>query len=438
MRGRAMSSTVLAILIFGIALGVASYILTTKVAISSLSDLMTSQVADTQAQILESGSKSTKLPELEAVEASRPVYMQVRSSQGDVLAETPGIAVNRNICLSPTPTDSVVSQISLDFGRGPQQFLATSSKVTIDGQPAKICAATSTATVHILQRNFIIFFLIGLPLVLIGVAFSVRAALNRALGSVEYLRKQAEGMSGTQDGELEVQHTRDEVERLGITLNDLLRRIHDQSQATQQFIADAGHELRNPLATLRVLLEFSEDSDQTLALGELERLDALVQDLLVLAKVDAHELAQSEYLDLEPLLKASVNAHQIRHPEITIDIESSSAIVLGDSRELRSVLDNLISNACRHAHSRVEVTLQASDQICEISVHDDGTGLAPEDCERVFERFVRLDEARNRDEGGSGLGLAIASAIATSMQGSITASPGPGGRFSVALPLAQK
>ena len=115
MRGRAMSSTVLAILIFGIALGVAAYILATKVAVSSLSDLMTSQVADTQAQILESGSKSTKLPELEAVEASRPVYMQVRNASGAVLAETPGIPANRSACVSPTSADGVVSEISLDF-----------------------------------------------------------------------------------------------------------------------------------------------------------------------------------------------------------------------------------------------------------------------------------------------------------------------------------
>ena len=433
-----MSSTVLAILIFGIALGVAAYILATKVAVSSLSDLMTSQVADTQAQILESGSKSTKLPELEAVEASRPVYMQVRNASGAVLAETPGIPANRSACVSPTSADGVVSEISLDFGKEPQQFLATSSNVTIDGQPAKICAVTSIATVHILQRNFIIFFLISLPLVLIGVAFSVRAALNRALGSVEYLRRQAEGMSGTQDGVLQVQHTRDEVEQLGITLNELLRRIHDQSQATQQFIADAGHELRNPLATLRVLLEFNEDSDQTLELGELERLEALVQDLLVLAKVDAHEITQSEQIDLEFILKASVNAHEIRHPEIQIDVTSSPAVVVGDSRELRSLIDNLISNACRHAHSHVEVVLTALVETCEINVHDDGTGLAPEDCERVFERFVRLDEARNRDEGGSGLGLAIAFAIATSMQGTIKASPGPGGKFTVGLPVVQK
>jgi signal transduction histidine kinase len=437
MRGRAMSSTVLAVLIFGIALGIASYILASKVAVSSLSDLLISQVADTKAQILESGSTTKKLPELEAVEASKPVYIQIQNASGRVLVQTPGIAANLNICTTQSPIDGTASETTLDFGRGAQQFLTAATAVSIDGKPAKICAVTSTSTVHILQRNFIIFFLIGLPLALAGVAFSVRAALNRALGSVEYLRMQAEGMSGTNSGLLEVQQTRDEVERLGNTLNDLLQRLHNQSHATRQFIADAGHELRNPLATLRILLEFDEDSEQTLALAELERLDELVQNLLVLAKVDAHEISQTERIDLAQVLRSAIHTHQLRNPALEIRHQEDQVEVIGDARQIRSVIDNLLSNACRHAHHFIDVTLSAVDDHCLLAVHDDGQGLNLEDCERVFERFVRLDEARDRDEGGSGLGLAIASAIVTTMHGTITARPSPGGHFLVSLPLVQ-
>jgi signal transduction histidine kinase len=115
-------------------------------------------------------------------------------------------------------------------------------------------------------------------------------------------------------------------------------------------------------------------------------------------------------------------------------VVSEPAGILGDARQLRSAFDNLLSNACRHALNDVQVTMKVSNDVCEIAIHDDGSGLGPDDCERVFERFVRLDEARDRDEGGSGLGLAIVAAIASSVNGSVSAEPGPGGHFFFTFP----
>lgn len=433
-RGRAVTSAVLAILIFGITLGIASYVVVTRIAVSSLADVIASQAGDVRAQILESGSKNASLPDLEAVEASKPVFIQVRDSSGAVLMETPGIARNTQACARQAAPKGSATELSMDLGRGQQPFLVIADSVRINGSPATICAFTSMSTVHVIQRNFLIFLIIGLPLVLVGVALSVRTALNRALGSVDDLRKQAEGISSSHDGILTVRNTQDEIERLGNTLNDLLRRLHDQSRATRQFVADAGHELRNPLATLRVLLEFNDSSDESYALAELDRLEELVQDLLVLAKVDAHELAPQEHIEVASILIAAVRTQQLRYPEINITIDTETVEILGDARQLRSAFDNLLSNACRHAAQSVQVNLIVANKTCEITIDDDGSGLELKDCERVFERFVRLDESRDRDEGGSGLGLAIVAAIASSMKASVIARPGPGGHFLLSIP----
>ena len=427
-RARAVTSALLAMLVFGIALGVASYILVSRLALASLTDVVTSQVDDVASQLLDQKPGQLHRLDLESVEAARPVFVQIVKENGATVDQTPGIATGIRLCPVVAASPGETAQIALDLGKGQHEFLSLTREVKVADQTVKICAISSLTPVTNFQRTIVIFFLIGLPLVLLGVALAVWTALNRALGSVEDMRQQAQRMTGTSDGVLAVQATGDEIEQLGRTLNDLLSRLHAQSNTTRQFSADAGHELRNPLAALRVMLEFSEDADPA-SLVELGRLELLVSDLLTLATVDSRESMPVDAVEIRPILLASVATQRLRFPEIEIVTSISTTTIQADARAIRSALDNLLSNACRHARSQVWITAGMADGYCRIHFDDDGRGLSEDDCARVFERFVRLDESRDRDEGGSGLGLAIVSAIAAAHGGSVQALPRPGGHF---------
>jgi signal transduction histidine kinase len=415
-RGRAVLGAVTAILVFGAALGTATYVLVSRIAYSSLEEVVRAQVEDVEGQL---SDEDIGTVDLEATEISSPVVVQVVSASGEILASTPRVPSDTHLCDRPDGYLTVVTAAT-----GPQG-------------PVQVCAAASLQSVEKIQEGVLLVLAIVLPMVVAGVGVAVWLAVGRALGSVEHLREQAERMTSVDDGVLEVQPTGDEVENLGHTLNDLIDRLHAQTRATRQFVADAGHELRNPLATLRVALEFG-DMDRTqgpdLALVELDRLEALVQDLLVLARSDAHEAPSFERLDLAVVVADSVRANAGVRPDVDLRVEGEPCPVEGDARSLRSAVDNLLANALRHATTRVDVRLATVGSMRVLTVDDDGEGLRAADCERVFDRFVRLDESRVRDEGGSGLGLAIVSAVAVAHGGAARAEPGPGGHFVLALP----
>jgi signal transduction histidine kinase len=300
---------------------------------------------------------------------------------------------------------------------------------------------TSDQVIGQAQEAVLRTLLIALPLLVLGVGIVGWVSLGRALRAVDDMTSQAEAMQSTADGELRVRRTGDEIERLGHTFNALLTRLHHQTRATRQFVADAGHELRNPLSTLRVTLEFAQDADEAglrssalRALRELDRLEVLVQDLLVLARTDARDIpVEVDDIDLAALVAEGVSASQQNRPDLTFRFEYEPCWFRGNRLALRSLMANLLDNAARHTRTSVDVSVTVSGGETRIQVVDDGDGLSTEDCERVFERFVRLDESRDRDEGGSGLGLAIVASIAESHGGRAFAAPGPGGHFTITL-----
>lgn len=199
---------------------------------------------------------------------------------------------------------------------------------------------------------------------------------------------------------------------------------------------------RNPLTTLRVSLEFGSDADEDGlrdsvgdALADLDRLEVLVQDLLALARTDARDNSTHvDDVDLGSVVLGAVDGLRRSRPDVELQVDVDPCVIQGDESGLRSVVVNLLDNASRHAVKQVRVALKADESGVRLNVDDDGQGLKPEDCERVFDRFVRLDEARVRDEGGSGLGLAIVESAAVLHGGTATAHPGPGGHFEVFLP----
>jgi signal transduction histidine kinase len=226
-------------------------------------------------------------------------------------------------------------------------------------------------------------------------------------------------------------------------MNAMLGRVESAVARQRRFVADASHELRSPLASLRQHAEVAiahpdrTDTARLAAnvLAESLRMQALVEDLLLLARADEGTLrARTRPVDLDDLVVAE--AERLRGRKDVGTPGLTAVRVLGDGAALGRVMRNLGDNAARHARSRVELTVVERDGEVVIAVEDDGPGIGPADRERVFERFVRLDDARARETGGAGLGLSIVEEIVRAHGGrvAITGSHLGGARLEVHLP----
>ncbi|MBI1351158.1 MAG: HAMP domain-containing protein [Actinomycetales bacterium] len=443
-RGRAVLASGIAVAVFGALLGLASFLLVSQSETSSVVAAMEARVSEVYDQLGDRSSADPSQVDLEALTGVEATYLQVVGTDGTVLSSSPEIPPGTSICPDPLPTERTEDAVALTLSGSSGTFLRVTSPIVGAATPSVICAVTSDGPVQKVQRAVLIGLLVVLPLLVLVASVVVWLAVGRALRAVDDLRSQADAMQSTSDGLLRVPGTEDEVERLGRTLNALLGRLHQQTRATRQFVADAGHELRNPLSTLRVTLEFGRDAEPDdlrasvdEAISDLDRLENLTEDLLVLARSDAMEQPlQFETLDLDTIVLDAVSSARRAHPDLDVVSSLQPCRVRGDERALHSIIANLLDNAARHATARVSTTLVVSGDEALLAVDDDGAGLAPDDCLRVFERFVRLDDARNRDEGGSGLGLAIVVSMAAAHGGRASAEPGPGGHFLVVLPLA--
>jgi signal transduction histidine kinase len=239
--------------------------------------------------------------------------------------------------------------------------------------------------------------------------------------------------------------TEDEIGDLARTMNEMLDRLEDSSARQKQFLSDASHELRSPVASIRAQLETGlidpaatdwEEVARTV-LAEDDRLDALVSNLVALARLEegAKRPLPTE-VDLDEIVR-EVTARVVPMP-----IDRSGVLagrVMGVSGELTSVVRNLVDNAVRHADDTVKVSLDTYGPIVRLSVEDDGEGIAPVDRDRVFERFTRLETGRSRDRGGSGIGLALVSRVVDAHRGKVfvESSELGGAAFVVELPSAE-
>ncbi|MGW1542480.1 sensor histidine kinase [Streptomyces sp. NPDC002309] len=244
-----------------------------------------------------------------------------------------------------------------------------------------------------------------------------------------------------------VPRARDEISRLAQTMNATLDRLDLSMTRQRQFVADASHELRSPIAAVRAQLELALARPSLTdwptavhkALRDTERLQAVASDLLLLARLDAQEAPVRSPVDLAALTAAEIR----RHPGTVVasdgvmgaDGKERAAVVHGSRVQLSRLLTNLTDNARRHARTTVSISVGVSDGMVELSVDDDGPGIPEPDRERVFERFTRLDDARARQDGGAGLGLAIARDIAHAHGGTLTIGTGPRGGARVLLRL---
>lgn len=263
---------------------------------------------------------------------------------------------------------------------------------------------------------------VGTPVLLVLLAAASRLVIGGALRPITELRRGAEEISGTaRSRRLPVPQARDEVHDLAVTLNDMLGRLEAAEARQRALVSDTAHELRSPLSSMRAQLEVALDHPHLQhwpetasgVLAETLRLSQLADDLLTLARLAEHGPTQTKPIDLAALARARVPSRAEPAdpaqggPVVEAVTPAEPAMVRGDPAGLARMLGNLVDNAVRHATSAVRVAVRRDGDRIELTVTDDGPGIAAADRERVFARFTRLDEGRSRDEGGAGLGLAI-------------------------------
>src|SRR5229473_743727 len=257
---------------------------------------------------------------------------------------------------------------------------------------------------------------------------------------------------------VEPANSKSEIGRLGLALNGMLSQIESafaertaSNGRLRRFVADASHELRTPLTSIRGYSEMlrrgaaESPTDAELARRRIEeeaiRMTGLVDDMLVLARVDQGRPLDQEPVDLQAIATDAAADARAVAPQRDINLTVPGRVVVnGDDTRLRQVVGNLVLNALVHTPPKtpIDISLSTEDSVARLSVADHGPGLAADDIDRIFEPFYRADPSRSRDSGGAGLGLSIVSAVVTAHGGHVKVreTEGGGATFEVKLPLA--
>lgn len=284
--------------------------------------------------------------------------------------------------------------------------------------------------------------LISLPVLIAGAGLMTWIITGRALAPVALMTGRVQELTANNlDARVPVPNTNDEIAQLGHMLNEMLDRLQKSSVTQRQFISDASHELRSPVASIRAQLEtalqYPTDVEwpavARIVLAEDERLEHLVDNLLAMARLEEGQLGRRSEVDLDDLVMEQTH----RMTGVRMDVSAVSAgRVWGNPDELTSVIRNLLDNAARYARSTIKVSVGEHGPWVVLAVADDGPGVPENERQQVFERFARLQESRERDKGGTGLGLSLTRRIVESHGGSIRveSAESGGALFVVSLP----
>jgi len=301
--------------------------------------------------------------------------------------------------------------------------------------------------------RFLLIVLILLPFALVFAGGGGWMLARRALKPVDSMTETARKIgAGQLNARLELAGTKDELDRLAETLNDMLGRLDDAFAEMRQFTADASHELQTPLTILRGEIEVALRSQRSeeeyaailkSALEEIERISRIVEGLLLLARADAGVLRMdAQPVDLVHLIEEVLHQTALLAREKSIGLIMGSTEPLettGDYAHLRRLFLNLVDNGIKYTPpgGTVRVSIERTGEAAILSVKDTGPGIPPEEQEKVFQRFFRSQEARSAGQGGSGLGLSIARSIAEAHGGKLEleSAPGKGSTFRIYLPL---
>lgn len=374
-----------------------------------------------------------------------PGWVQVVDAKGHVVAATANIATMKTpfapLPIQKQPTVRALSGLSIDSG----ERLAVASLVTShENAEYTILAAVPLDIADTADARVARVLLVVFPSLLLLAAIVVSTVVKRALRPVEDIRVEVATISSSDlSRRVPIPAGGDEISKLAETMNSMLVRLEHSTDQQRQFVADASHELRSPLASLRSQLEVTAIDNKDPAwsatvedmLIDHDRLERLVADLLLLTRTDKRETLSLEPIDLGYLVRRELTRRPVPRFQ-TRAVEAPNALIAGDEDALVRVLRNLMDNAERHAATavRIEVNLLLDGQISLI-VHDDGVGIPTGQEQHIFERFARLDDARTSDTGGSGLGLAIVAELTHAHNATVTVDThAAGARFVVNFP----
>ena len=303
------------------------------------------------------------------------------------------------------------------------------------GGPVTVYAATSLERVSEIVSTLRRLLLLGVPLVAALLAVLTWVVVGRALRPVESIRAEVAAISEADLGRrVPAPPGDDEIARLARTMNAMLDRLEQANVRQAAFTADASHELQSPLTTLRAQLEVAlarpTDADWPAVGGELldevQEMERMVRDLLFLARATDGDERLDGLVDLDDVvLEEAARARSTTSVQV-LTSSVSAAPVRGSRDQLVRLTRNLLENACRHASSTVDVSLAVVGSTVRLAIRDDGPGVPASARERIFERFVRVDDARSRQVAGTGLGLSIVAAVAARHGGSVRLLDGDG------------
>ena len=434
-------TTVAACLVVGLAFVIGSTALVMLLGRSLTSDVR--DVASARAEAVASASLAGEQPTLDSGE-SDDEFVQVLDAEGHVVASSTNVAGEPVLARVPASGEVRLDQVPFEDGA----FLVVSADASpSDGQGAQtIVVGRSLDDVAEATAAVAPLLAAGIPLLVLVVGVVTWWIVGRALQPVEAIRAGVEHISaGALDRRVPEPDTGDEIARLADTMNRMLGRLEVSQARQRRFASDAAHELRSPVASIRQHSEVAIAHPESTSVGDLAevvhrenlRVEGLVDDLLLLARIDEGAHVAWTQVDLDDV--ALDEAARLR-ASTTLTIETSGvgpARVRGNREELERAFRNLTENAARHAIRVVALSVSEVDGRAVVAVDDDGSGLDAGDRERVFERFVRLDDARTRADGGAGLGLAIVRAVVEAHGGVVTLGAGPigGARAEVLLPI---
>jgi two-component system, OmpR family, sensor kinase len=395
------------------------------------------------------------------------VYVQLRKPDGTVIAHTdaPAFLGGRT-----RPAPSLPTSIELGGSAGDRAVYLTVPAVSGDDrwrvrasrEPALsgnvVVVAASLAEVDDTLHRLLVVELFVTLSVLAALTVLALWVVRVGLRPLTAIGDTAAAIAaGDLSRRVERDDERTEVGRLGRALNAMLTQIETAFRAREasearlrRFVADASHELRTPLAAVRAYAELFQrgaaqrpaDLERSMQgiTRESERMSLLVEDLLLLARLDEGRPLERAPVDLRAVVGEAIDAAHVVDPERPLDVDLEDATVSGDRDRLRQMIDNLFANVRAHTppETPVHVSLVRRGETVELAVADRGPGLDADHAARVFERFYRTDSSRTRSSGGVGLGLAIVAAIAEAHGGSAAVRPtdGGGATFAVTLPLS--
>jgi len=437
LRGVRAQSAAAAVLVVALALAggaVAFVLLLERTLVSTAQQVATTRAAEVASQLRTDGAEAVGARLTGAREGQ---VVQVVDAAGAVVS-TSSPRASRAPLTSVRVADGRIRPIRVSSVPllDDEPYLLVVAGVVSKAAQYQVVVATPLAAEQRSVKTALSLLLLGIPVLLLLVGVATWLLVGRALAPVERIRAQVARIGGARvAGRIPVPASDDEIARLATTMNDMLGRLEEGRHTQRRFVADASHELRSPLTTLGATLEVAvaDTTDVSwrelspLMSAEVDRMERLVQDLLLLAKVDEHSMALDlEDVDLDDLVGDGERRLSSR-PQLIVEAHVTPVRVVGDRQRLARVVTNLTDNAAQHAEGTVRLSVRAQGSGALLVVEDDGPGIAAADRERVFERFVRLDASRERSSGGSGLGLSIVREVVHAHGGSVRVLPaGPG------------